>query len=913
MASPSDAITPALERASTSTGRVARRIVAPLSKQIIVDAQAAEAATLEPKPSTLAGGVSVPSAAIDADVGPCWKVMVVDDEPAMHQVTRLALNGAHLLGRKIKLLHAMSAASASEMLAQNPDVALILLDVVMEKDNSGLDFVRHVRMDLGNSTVRVVLRTGQPGQAPERQVMIDYDINDYKEKTELTANRLFTTVVAGIRTYRDIRTLQRTQAGLTAVAASSAVLFAKRETPDFAAEVLRELGEATSFGAGSFLEIPIEVEREWRETGYEMPDQLRQPRSVAATHANGADPFEMPAGLLEQLRGQPKLVASEGRHYATQMRNHEGVQSVVGVRMNRDLETDERQVLELYLRNAVIAFENAQLEREAAILARLPAELPEPILRVSEMGKVLFSNGPSAGLLRHWNTSRGGPVPAEWRARLREIIALDRRLDTELTFDGRVLELSMCPVAELGYVNIFGRDVTEYRNAVSQLQHAAFHDELTGLHNRVHFRAALEAAIATAAGSGALVGLLLIDLDQFKQINDTLGHAAGDEALRTAGRRLTQMMRMGDIVARLGGDEFAVLVHQMDHPSELTGLAERLRAGLSQPMVLGTRDWNVGASIGLTAYPRDASNASDLMRCADLAMYHAKRDDSGGASAYDGEVHKSVRQRTSIEILLRDALKHDRMGLHFQPLVDLTSGRILGAEALVRMRQADGTPVSPVEFIPIAEECGLIEQLGEWVLHRALTEARRWHVAGRPDFNIAVNVSSRQLRAPDVLQRFRGVIESTGIDTARVEIELTESVLIGNVKEALARMWELRGLGVSLSIDDFGTGYSSLGYLRSLPVSKLKIDRSFVMDLPGSRDALAIVDAVLSLSKSLRLNVVAEGVETIDQAVTLRDLGCAQGQGYLFSRPVPAEEFERLLKLDVLPMVSSPSVGNRPK
>jgi diguanylate cyclase (GGDEF)-like protein len=896
MALPNDTTTTAAGSTPASPVRMPRRIVAPLAK-----------------PEAAAAEFVAPAPAVGGDATPSWKVMVVDDEPAMHQVTRLALNGVQLLGRKVELLHAMSGASAGEMLVQNPDVALILLDVVMEKDDSGLEFVRHVRRDLGNPTVRIVLRTGQPGQAPERQVMIDYDINDYREKTELTANRLFTTVVAGIRTYRDIRTLQRTQAGLTAVVASSTALFAKRETPDFAAEVLRELGASSYFGAGSFLEIPAEVEQEWLETGYDAPARPRETTSVAASRASGAEAFEMPDGLLAQLRDRPKQLVNEGRHYATQLRNHAGVQSVVGMRMKRELEPDELQVLELYLRNAVAAFENAQLEREAEILARLPAELPEPILRVSEMGKVLFSNGPATTLLRHWNTTRGGPVPSEWRARLREIIALDRRLDTELNVDDRVYELSMCPVSELGYVNIFGRDVTEYRNAVSQLQHAAFHDELTGLHNRVHFRAALEEAISVAAGNGSLVGLLLIDLDGFKQVNDTLGHAAGDEALRTAGRRLTQMVRMGDIVARLGGDEFAVLVHQMDHPSELNGLAERLRAGLSQPMVLGTRDWSVGAAIGLTAYPRDASNASDLLRCADLAMYHAKREDSGGSSAYDGEVHKSVRQRTSVEMLLRDALKHERMGLHFQPLVDLVSGRILGAEALVRMRQADGTPISPAEFIPVAEECGMIEQLGEWVLQRALSEARRWHLQGRADFCIAVNVSSRQLRAPDVLRRFRGVIEGSGIDPSRVEIELTESVLIGNVKEALARMWELRGLGVSLSIDDFGTGYSSLGYLRSLPVSKLKIDRSFVMDLPGSRDALAIVDAVLSLSKSLRLNVVAEGVETIDQAVTLRDLGCAQGQGYLFSRPVPAEEFERLLQLDALTMVSSPSVGNRPK
>jgi diguanylate cyclase (GGDEF)-like protein len=813
---------------------------------------------------------------------PCWKVLVVDDEPAIHQVTRLVLGGADMLGRKLFLLHASSVPEASEQLRLHPDVALILLDVVMERDDAGLTFVHHVRRELGNRTVRIVLRTGQPGQAPERRVMVDYDINDYKEKTELTANRLYTSVVAGIRTFRDMCSLERTLSGMATVVESSATLFAMRDLEAMGTEVLKVLRRCVFFEAAALFDT------------FEATAQ--EPRRVAVLPPDSD--FLLPPALLEALWLMPSVPVSDDRFVAVGLQADRGRRRIVAMRVKRKLEADEYHMVDLVLRNAAIACCNVQLELEAAALARLPAELPEPVMRVSNAGRVMFANDASAGLLAHWQDES----PDDWHDKLREMMALSGRQDTEIRVDGRVFEMSMSPVPELGYVNIFGRDVTEVRDAVSRLRYAAYHDELTGLHNRVHFRASLEAAITSAAeDNSAPVGLLMIDLDHFKQINDTLGHAAGDEALRIAARRLKKLLRGADLVARLGGDEFAVLVNRVQQPGELTMLAERLRSGLAQPLTLGSRDWTVCASIGVTSYPRDATTASDLLRCADLAMYHAKRDGRGGVSAYDGEVHRSVRQRVSVEMMLRDAIKHDRLNLHFQPLVELSSGRILGAEALVRMQGPDGNPVSPVEFIPVAEECGLIEEVGEWVLHHALTEAHAWHQQGFPDLRIAVNVSARQLRAPDIVRRFKRVFDSTGIDGSRVEIELTESVLVGNVKEAMARIWDLRGLGADLAVDDFGTGYSSLGYLRSLPVSKLKIDRSFVMDLPGSRDALAIVDAVLSLANSLRLTVVAEGVETDEQADTLRRMGCAQAQGYLYSRPVPAAAFRKLLQLPRLP------------
>ncbi len=809
-----------------------------------------------------------------------WTILIVDDDPSVHQVTRFALKNTKVLGRKLRLIHANSTEEAKKILHETPNIALILLDVVMESHNAGLKLVQHIRESLSNSSVRIVLRTGQPGYAPEREVMVNYDINDYKEKTELTASRLFTTIVAGIRTYKDIVTLKRTQAGLTSVVSSSTSLFTQNTTEDLANEVLRTLTKASFSEAAAFI------------------DSSDIPTSFAEGNKTLTHPLTLTPEietLLQQQQAQS--IVSDGKDHF--IRLHNRAPGLVGLRTNRELESDERQVLELYLNNAAIAFDNIQLGRDATMLARLPAELPEPILRISVLGEVLFANPAGMGLLAHWQTTVGSNVPKEWQLRLRDMVKMNRRFDTRMSFDGREFEFTMSPVPELSYINIFGRDVTDMNDAVNQLRHAAFHDDLTDLHNRTHFRAELETAIAAASETNRSIGLLMMDLNHFKQINDTLGHAAGDDVLRITGKRLMKIVRSCDIVARLGGDEFAILVREVDNPKELITLAKRLKESISLPMHLGHTNWNVGASIGVTSFPSDAQTASDLLGCADLAMYHSKRDGSG-VKPYDGAVHRSVRKRTSVELALRDAIKNQNLQLHFQPVVDLKTNKIFGAEALARLSYPNGTPISPIEFIPVAEECGLIEELGEWVLYTALTTAHQWHSQGHTNLHIAFNMSARQLRMPDIVKRFDSLMKSTHIDRTRVEIELTESVLVGNAKEAVARIWELRGLGVDLSVDDFGTGYSSLSYLRNMPVSKLKIDRSFVMDLHGNKNALSIVDAVLSLSNSLHLTVVAEGVETTEQAKILRDIGCTLCQGYLYSKPVTANAFSRLLELDHL-------------
>ncbi|MCW5625296.1 MAG: EAL domain-containing protein [Burkholderiales bacterium] len=818
-----------------------------------------------------------------------WKILIVDDEPGVHDVTRLVLQGQVLLDRPLLLLHTASATAAFDVLREHRDVAVILLDVVMETDRAGLDFVETLRGAWNLRDVRIIVRTGQPGQAPEGRVMLDYDINDYTEKTELTATKLLTTIVGGIRAYRDLQNLHGVRETLQRSVRASAALFTVRGIPALAATVLTQLAALGWLRDGAALGCGAAVDAAANDTT--TLATWGKPSTDGAT-TSGADGYD---AVACQARRQPgEWVQSDGIR-ALCLRSQYADELVVCLRPHRPLDTNDVQGLTLFLDNAASAFENACYEHRSSVLARLPGELPEPILRIGGDGTVLYANAASQTLLTHWRTKIGERLPEPWGDRMAELLVLDRRLDAEIAFGGRVFELSMNPVPAVGYLNLFGRDVTEYRQVLSQLQYRAFHDELTGLHNRAYFRTALDAAIARSQTEGTPVGVILIDLDQFKQVNDTIGHDAGDIVLKEVARRLSDRVRGDDVLARLGGDEFGVLVLAFQGPDELNGLANRLRAGLEEPITIESREWPLGCSLGVTSFPRDASTADGLMRCADLAMYHAKREGAGGVSGYDDEIQRSVRHRANVEVLLRQALKTGTLDVHYQPILHLDENRIIGVEALARMPLGKGEFIPPHEFIGIAEECGLIEPLGDWVLRRALADMKRWEALGHGDLRLAVNVSSRQLRDPSIASRFRRALVELEFPPARLEVELTESVLVSDVRSAVQHIWELHALGARLSIDDFGTGYSSLTYLRSLPVSKLKIDRSFVIDLARSRDALAIVDAVLSLGKSLRLEVIAEGVETPEQAQALRKMGCRYGQGYLFGRPVTAEDFEQYL------------------
>ncbi|MEO5373180.1 MAG: EAL domain-containing protein [Alphaproteobacteria bacterium] len=435
------------------------------------------------------------------------------------------------------------------------------------------------------------------------------------------------------------------------------------------------------------------------------------------------------------------------------------------------------------------------------------------------------------------------------------------------------------------------RDITERKQNEQRLRFLASRDPLTGLANRALFRERLDEAIGRSDAPTRPLGLLFVDLDRFKNINDTLGYQAGDHVLWEAARRLERCVRDGDMVARLSGDEFTILFEGIRGPEAVAAVAREVLDQLSQPYDIDGREVYITACIGCALYPDHADNASNLLKTVDTALNDAKRKGGGNHVFYTSELSSRIERHLQLENGLRRALDRGEILLHYQPKVDLSNHRIVGAEALLRWNSPELGSISPVEFIPIAEESGLIIPIGEWVLREACLQVKRWMKLGLPPLRVAVNLSARQFRDSALTTRILEIMAETAIDADMLELELTESMLVENADEAIQALWALKGLGITLSIDDFGTGYSSLSYLKKFPIDSLKIDQSFVRDIPTNKDDVAITRAIVSMAKSLDLKIVAEGLEEIEQINFLQGLNCEQGQGYYFSRPVSAADF----------------------
>jgi diguanylate cyclase (GGDEF)-like protein/PAS domain S-box-containing protein len=442
----------------------------------------------------------------------------------------------------------------------------------------------------------------------------------------------------------------------------------------------------------------------------------------------------------------------------------------------------------------------------------------------------------------------------------------------------------------LGYRGT-GSDVTAEVEAAAQAQHLALHDALTGLPNRILFRERLEAATAVASRDQTLAAVLCIDLDHFKDVNDTRGHAVGDLVLKEAATRLREVIREGDIAARLGGDEFAVLQTPVGSLADVQALCQRLVDAFRSPFIVDGHPAHLGLSIGVALAPVDADNPDDLLRHADLALYRAKSEGRGEFRLFEPVMDAQLRARKQLEQDLREALKRDELCLEYQPQVALATGRIVGAEALVRWRHPRHGLLTPSSFIPIAEQTGLILPLGAWILRAACTEAARWP----GDVRVSVNLSPIQVRQPRLVDEVREVLHATGLAADRLELEITESLLLKDTDQVLAVLEELKEIGVHIAMDDFGTGYSSLGYLQRFPFDKLKIDRCFVRDLFVSSGSAAIIRAVIGLGRGLGISVIAEGVETDAQLGFLQREGCAAVQGFHLARPMPPAELARRL------------------
>ncbi|MFS2093793.1 EAL domain-containing protein [Pseudomonas sp. Pseusp11] len=454
------------------------------------------------------------------------------------------------------------------------------------------------------------------------------------------------------------------------------------------------------------------------------------------------------------------------------------------------------------------------------------------------------------------------------------------------------------------------RQLTEKR-----IRYMGDHDALTGLPNRTLLEDRLKQAILYAQRYSRLVTVVFLDLDKFKLVNDSLGHSAGDVLLKTVAQRMQECVRRTDTVVRLGGDEFVIIL--FDQPSDLDGVTpalHKIQEAILRPIQLSGHTLHVTCSMGLATYPADGSDTDTLLSNADAAMYRAKELGRNSYQFYTSEMNNKDQGKLAMQDGLRNALNHDEFLLLYQPQVDLQSGQIIGVEALIRWQHPELGMVSPIKFIPQAEETGLIVPIGDWVIHTACRQNKDWQDAGWPPITMSVNISARQFIERDLIDRVRHALQETGLDPMYLELELTESLIMQDLQQAISKMKELQSMGISLSIDDFGTGYSSLAALKSFPIARLKIDQSFVHDLPDNENDKAIATAVISLGHQLNLKVIAEGVETEEQQTFLRENGCDEIQGHFFSRAVSAEEISLLLRTPRLPQpsrITSPDTVRR--
>lgn len=489
---------------------------------------------------------------------------------------------------------------------------------------------------------------------------------------------------------------------------------------------------------------------------------------------------------------------------------------------------------------------------------------------------------------RLWRTIRGGEI-------FREVF-VNRRKNGEIYYEEKTITPLKDADGRITHFISTGKDISERMEIQERLQYLAHHDTLTDLPNRFLFIEHVKQAIALGPRKQSLMAVLFLDLDRFKLINDTLGHSVGDDAIRLAGERINRALRRGDMVARLGGDEFAILLQDLASADDIPRVIQHIQSALAQPMTLQDRDFYMSSSIGVSLYPHDGNDPQTLLRNADSAMYRAKEQGRNTYRFYSAEMSTKAFERLTLETSMRRALERGDFELVYQPQVDLASGRPFGVEALLRWRHAELGIVSPTQFIPLAEETGLIVEIDEWVLHTVATQLAAWRATDLPRFSASVNLSGRSFVTPGLPQRITKILGELSVPAAALELEITEGVIMHGGEANLRVLESLKEQGLQLAIDDFGTGYSSLSYLKRFSIDVLKIDQSFVRDIVHDPDDAAIVNAVIALARSLKLKVIAEGVETDEQRAFLRNHGCTFAQGYLFARPLPAAEVETWLR-----------------
>jgi len=456
-------------------------------------------------------------------------------------------------------------------------------------------------------------------------------------------------------------------------------------------------------------------------------------------------------------------------------------------------------------------------------------------------------------------------------------------------------EISLTAIGGSGMVCVV-RDITERTYAEEQIKHLAYHDALTNLPNRLLFKDRLTVALSHAQREGARLAVLFLDLDRFKVINDSLGHNIGDQLLQAVAARVHACVRESDTVARLGGDEFTVLLPRLHRSDDAAPIAAKIIEAVRYPFHIEGREFFTTTSIGISLFPEDGTDAETLIKNADTAMYQAKELGRDNYQLFNAHVNANALQRIALEHGLRKAMSSEELQVHYQPIYDMQTGSTTGMEALLRWTHPQMGPVPPATFIPLAEATGMMIPIGTWALRQACEQGKAWHDAGHQTLSLAVNLSVTQLQQIDLVDRVRAILATTGFPASSLELEITESSAMQSPETSIRTLFELKKLGIRISLDDFGTGHSSLSYLKRFPIDTLKIDQSFVRDITHDPDTAAIVTAIIAMAHSLRLKVIAEGVEYPEQANFLREHGCDQMQGFLMTPPVPREQFLRFVQ-----------------
>ncbi|MEO5332776.1 MAG: EAL domain-containing protein [Magnetococcus sp. YQC-5] len=842
-----------------------------------------------------------------------WIILIVDDDVDVHTLTRMVLRDLMFAGQGVTFLSAYSAEEAKPILKENPFIAVMLLDVVMENDHSGLDLVRHVREIIKNNFIRIILRTGQAGQAPEPQVITEYDINDYRDKSDLTSQKLITAVTVALRAWRDLKTIEHLVNSLSrereSLARAQAIAHLGNWDWDITQDCMTCSEEAKRIAGlssdrdhhgvlATFLAISHPDDR--AKVAQNIQQAIKNKTSFEFDHR------------VQHADGSVRWVHELGEVY----QNDLGIPvRIVGTMHDLTaLRTVEHQ-----LQIATTVFEGAMEEAEERVLltAKVFENAVEGVLITDSQGRIQSINPAFTVITGYTIEEVAGKTPSIIQSGMHDADFYDTMwkdiLGTSGAWRGEIWNRrkngEAHPVWEtitairdktesiIHFVAIF-QDLTAIKRSEEALLFRTYHDSLTGLPNRVLFQDRLRQAIGQAGRNDDKVLTLMFDLDWFKHVNNSLGHTVGDHLLQAVAERLKHFIREGDTVSRFGGDSFGFVMREIRNLQDAGVVVRKLADALSKPFQIDGHDIFITASIGITMYPNDGEEADQLIRNADMAVARAKLAGRNNYQYYAPTMAAEAEHRLMLENNLRQGLERQEFLLYYQPKVDFHSGRIIGMEALVRWSHPQQGMISPGEFIPVAEESGLIMPLGAWVLATACHQTQLWRESGFPKLKVAVNLSIRQFRQAGLVQEVQAAITASRLPPENLELEVTESLMMESLDDIVACLNQLKAQGLSIAVDDFGVGHSSLTYLKKLPIDVLKIDQSFVRDLTLDSDDAAIVSAILALGKSLRLKVVAEGVETLDQLEFLRREGCDSFQGFFFSRPLSVEAFTQMLKED---------------